>query len=81
MPKYRVRIPQGLYKINASNRRDAIDKALEIYKDELAQFCESGKIYSVPSICMESKPKDAMLEMSIEQPIKPSRKLDNPKRR
>lgn len=80
MPKYRVRIPQGLYKINATNRRDAIDKALEIYKKELEMFCEGGKMYSIPAICQLSKPRDAMWEMSVEVPIKPSRMRKDLKR-
>lgn len=64
MPKYNVKIPQGLYKINADNRKDAIDQALEIYKMELANFVKDGRMYAIPDICRLHKRRDAVGELA-----------------
>lgn len=76
MPKYIVTIPHGKGPIEASNRKDAIDTALALYRAEIDRMIADGSIYKVPSLCREYVPRNGMVELPVDQPIKPSRKLD-----
>jgi len=71
--RYNVRLPEAKYKVWASSRKDAIDRGIELHKEEMARFIECGAVYTIPRICDEWTPRNPMEELANEVPIKPSR--------
>ena len=80
MPKYNIKIPQGIGKFNAVNRKMAIDQAMKVYRHLLDKMEENGDIYKVPDIAKLAETRNGMRELGIDCPIKPSRKLGRNRR-
>lgn len=74
--QFNITIPHGKGRLNASNRKDAIDQAWSIYKNRMEKMFADGSIYAIPRLCKEYIPRKMMVEMGVDQPIKPSRHLD-----
>lgn len=55
MNDYKIKFPQGIYNISASNRKDAIEEAVGLFKKEFEGFVDSGEVYLVPEICVNKE--------------------------
>ena len=73
MPKYNIRLPNGVGKFNAKDRRSAIDQAIKVWRIMFDKMISSGDIYKIPDVAQLAKPRDGMKELGQDQPMKPSR--------
>lgn len=44
---FKIRIPGGRYKVDADSSKEAINKAVLLFKSELEEFVSSGKAYQI----------------------------------
>ena len=50
MAKYKVKLPGGIYEVEADGNKEAIDQAVELFVKEIQSTHESGDLYGVPEL-------------------------------
>ena len=66
-------IPGVKGRINAPNRKDAIDQMIKIWRLQIDKIVANGDVYRVPEICMLAEKRNGINELGNEVPLKPSR--------
>lgn len=51
--RFKMKIPMGVDEIEATSRKEAIDKAMKMYLEGLQKIWDNGNIYAVPEICVD----------------------------